>query len=344
MDGTEATTTRRGTCRGCGCSVAAGARGRLPQWCKGCKKNRPNRPRKYTRTCADCSCEFTGNHARKYCDGCWARLFKTAATADCQNCGMTFKKSKQGGNAAGFFCTKKCAGQHRRKQNTMPSLLRFVDALLQREARQKRTAMRSLLNLCRRLVRSEQVNRCLCCGGSVPNPHGHDRDKFCSDSCRLTNKRAWRRAKTKPGNRKHARRAAERGLPRSHGREMLISSVGNRDGWICQLCRGVIHDTRERKGPHAPCVDHIVPLNHQANTRHGHTPDNVQIAHRKCNECKGCSVACPSLFECDNPREHIQTMQIDQTPGVAKNRSVLAAPMPRVPSARISVGFPQTGR
>jgi len=69
----------------------------------------------------------------------------------------------------------------------------------------------------------------------------------------------------------------------------------------------------------SPCVDHIVPLNHKANTRHGHTLENVQIAHRKCNEAKGCSIACPSLFECSNPRLHVREMSINQTPpGVGK--------------------------
>jgi hypothetical protein len=95
---------------------------------------------------------------------------------------------------------------------------------------------------------------------------------------------------------------------------MELPSVGHRDQWVCGLCSEAIIDPLSRSGPDSPCVDHIVPLNHPANTRHGHTDDNVQIAHRKCNEAKGCTVACPSLFECDNQREYVKKMSIDQTP------------------------------
>jgi hypothetical protein len=79
-----------------------------------------------------------------------------------------------------------------------------------------------------------------------------------------------------------------------------------------------IDDAKGRNRPLSPCIDHIVPINHRDNTRHGHTSENVQIAHRQCNEAKGCLVACESLLTCDNPREWLAIAGIDQTPGVGK--------------------------
>jgi 5-methylcytosine-specific restriction endonuclease McrA len=130
----------------------------------------------------------------------------------------------------------------------------------------------------------------------------------------LRKKRMKKRHKPK-GSKKHATRCRKRGLPRSYGREMSIESIGERDGWVCQLCMWPIEDRESRKSPLSPCVDHIVPLNHQANTRHGHTLQNVQVAHRRCNEAKGCSVACETLLHCESPREWLVTAGITQRKG-----------------------------
>lgn len=156
--------------------------------------------------------------------------------------------------------------------------------------------------------------------------------------------RRVRRASKQKGSRNHTVRAKRRGLPRSYSVAMSIDRVGDRDGWVCQLCMCPIDDHMARSGPYSPCVDHIVPLNHNANTRHGHTPDNVQIAHRRCNEKKGCSVACPSLFECDNPRKHVRDAAIDQTPRGGKAwKHENFAQSPKALVREFLTGFPENG-
>lgn len=294
MDGTEATTTRRGTCKVCGCTVEAGLRGRLPQYCGSCKKNRPSKDYKYTRTCADCSCEFTGNRTRKYCDDCHQKRFLSGATFSCAVCGDVRKRRAQGGRSSGLCCSKKCGG-----------VLRTIRA--KERARHRGDGLRLLLSYVRKLIEKEKsesakeyMRACL----DVAN-WMHD-----WDSC-LRERRVRRRSRPK-GSQKHCTRAKRRGLPRNFGKSVSIKSIGDRDRWVCGICREPIVDQAARSGPYSASVDHIVPLNHPLNTKHGHTPSNVQIAHRKCNELKGCAVACESLLWCDNPREYVTLNAVDQ--------------------------------
>jgi hypothetical protein len=73
--------------------------------------------------------------------------------------------------------------------------------------------------------------------------------------------------------------------------------------------------------------------------------DNVQIAHRVCNERKGCSVAHESLLSCASPREHLVASGIDQArsmhpnAGVGSNTILTFRPESHATSARVSVGY-----
>jgi hypothetical protein len=325
MDGTEATIARVGTCKSCGVTVASrGSRGRVPSVCLACKKAKDRDRRRAARHEIDCrGCQkvfvSVGSPSRKLCDDCLS-VYRKAEMMTCVICGNARRRWASGGNSAGVCCSKKCAAvllARRAKERArvagcgLRSLLVYVKRLVERDKKNHSRALKSLLVLCKRLVANER-RRCLHCGGPLNDPHG--RDRLCSDECKVLRQRSQIRQRRKPGNRKHGKRAALRGLPRSYSKTMMIQAVGDRDGWICQLCREVIEDNKLREGPRAPCIDHIVPLNHRANTRHGHTPENVQIAHRSCNEAKGCSVACMSLFECENPREWLKIACVDQTP------------------------------
>lgn len=330
MDGTEATTTRRGTCKrcgsdipcgrrgpapllcgpcrkevgtrcgtckGCGCSVAAVARGRLPQYCKECKRSRPRKVYKYTRTCADCLCEFNGSRTRKYCDDCHRKRFLSGATFACVVCGDVRKRAAQGGNSSGLCCGKKCAG-----------VLRTIRA--KEKARHRGDGLRSLLDYVRKLVDKERseaakqyVRACLAIANWM-----HEWDS-APRSRRLRNRNKPR------GCRKHGARAKRKGLPRKWGKALSIDAIGCRDGWICGICREPIVDIHSRSGSESASVDHIVPLNHPLNFKHGHTESNVQIAHRRCNEAKGCSVECESLLWCDNPRAHLGRIAAGEASG-----------------------------
>jgi predicted nucleic acid-binding Zn ribbon protein len=100
---------------------------------------------------------------------------------------------------------------------------------------------------------------------------GHDKDVYCSDTCRQ---------RVKQG-RKAKRRAEKLGV---HYEPVSPLKVFKRDGWRCQLCgkklnpkhRGTIRDD-------APELDHIIPWAQGGE----HSYRNTQCACRKCNQGKG---------------------------------------------------------
>jgi hypothetical protein len=59
--------------------------------------------------------------------------------------------------------------------------------------------------------------------------------------------------------------------------------IAERDNWRCQLCHRKIN--RKLKWPHpmSPSLDHILPLSLGGK----HEPENVQLAHIRCNSLKG---------------------------------------------------------
>lgn len=301
MDGTEATIARVGTCRRCGTTVASrGSRGRVPSVCLACKKAEDRdrrRAARYDIECRGCQKVFVsvGSPSRKLCDDCLS-VYRKAEMMTCVICGNVRRRWASGGNSAGLCCSKKCAAvllsrrakeRGRSRGKGLRSLLSYVKKLIEHE---------------RREASREYLSKCVAVA-----------EWMLEWDAPLRRRRIWNRNRQK-GSRNHTVRAKKRGLPRSYSKAMSIDRVGTRDGWICGLCSGLIIDQESRSGPLSPCVDHIVPLNHKANTKHGHTLDNVQIAHRKCNEQKGCRVACPSLLDCDNPRKHLKEAAIDQTP------------------------------
>jgi hypothetical protein len=73
----------------------------------------------------------------------------------------------------------------------------------------------------------------------------------------------------------------------------------------------------------------------------------VQLAHRHCNESKGCSVACPSLIDCIDPRDRIAGSCIDQTQHCAGVGRINKSPFfsqPHAACARIFDQLSQNGR
>lgn len=64
-----------------------------------------------------------------------------------------------------------------------------------------------------------------------------------------------------------------------------LDTIGDRDNWVCQICfrqvdRNMTID-RQWSGLY-PTLDHIIPLEQGGK----HTPTNVQLTHRSCNEQK----------------------------------------------------------
>jgi len=57
--------------------------------------------------------------------------------------------------------------------------------------------------------------------------------------------------------------------------------LGNRDDWVCGICRKSIDPSLRHPDLESGSIDHVIPLG----PKHGgtHTWDNVQIAHYRCN-------------------------------------------------------------
>lgn len=81
----------------------------------------------------------------------------------------------------------------------------------------------------------------------------------------------------------HARRARKKGA----GAVPVNSlEIFERDGWVCGICFGVVDRAVVYPHPLSPSLDHVFPL-----SRGGvHAPENVQLAHLRCNVSKGDSV------------------------------------------------------
>jgi hypothetical protein len=64
-----------------------------------------------------------------------------------------------------------------------------------------------------------------------------------------------------------------------------VHEIGERDNWLCGICRDTSHlvdPAIRHPGPLAPSIDHIVPVSSGGT----HTRDNVQISHWFCNQEK----------------------------------------------------------
>jgi hypothetical protein len=298
-------------CRHCGATFQhpKPKKGKSPFCCHKCKAAQAkDRYKKGTKNkCCNCNADFMASSKPvKYCEPCRVVLF-SAKQHKCQNCGTMFTIA--GGKQKGLFCSVACTGQYRRRMNQsgLRKLAEFCRVLFAKERRRRISVLRKLADYCQELLECDRANKCRQCGGDVPNPFGSRPDRFCSQECR----RARRQSLKPKGSQKHTTRARKKNLPRIYS--IGIAAVGDRDEWTCRLCGEPIES---RQGHHAdplsPCVDHIVPLGHKANTRHGHVWNNVQIAHRRCNEAKQDRLACWSLIECDDPRQHVLDAGIDQ--------------------------------
>lgn len=104
---------------------------------------------------------------------------------------------------------------------------------------------------------------------------GHNRDRYCSETCRQRARRLIKRYSNSNILRLHAE---------ANGKRFNPIDVLVRDGWRCQLCgkklkpkhRGTYRDD-------APELDHIIPLAQGGE----HSKRNTQCACRKCNQKKG---------------------------------------------------------
>ncbi|USC17022.1 HNH endonuclease [Rhodococcus sp. 11-3] len=80
---------------------------------------------------------------------------------------------------------------------------------------------------------------------------------------------------------KNRRRRAR--LAGAECRPYTLAQIAERDVYCCQLCGDLVDMKLSGLKPMGPTVDHIVPISRGG----GDTPENVHLAHRRCNEEKG---------------------------------------------------------
>lgn len=352
---------RKGVCGNCGQEFDAGSnKGPVPKRCYGCRKvSRRKAPASTHRTCVKCGESFLGRSYRTHCMPC-----RAAKQVACIECGEVFRKSRQGGSSKGLFCTNRCRGIHRRRANGTEARRRQRQrfsriAQHERSAMYRKRRMRKELEKIVTFVVKRALMPCRDCGCALPLLRGYGvsggwRLPFC-ETCssqrkcvnrrrsRIVGKQRMREAGISVSPR-HQSRAKRMGLPRMYGKDVSLPVIAERDGWVCQLCMEPVDTAHGRNHTRAPSIDHIVPLGHPSNRTHGHTPNNLQLAHRSCNALKQCRVACVSLFDCIDPREHVRINRIDQRVsekiyGVPSEKNGPFCPEPHATSARVFPGF-----
>ena len=120
----------------------------------------------------------------------------------------------------------------------------------------------------------------------------------------------YKERKTKPTALSgHKRRCESKGLP--HDPSITLESVTLACKGKCFWCKQRTLDVYEVKlrgivqriHRLCPTLDHVAPLMHPHNTKHGHTIENVVLCCHKCNTRKGVQVQFEGLLESENPIE-----------------------------------------
>lgn len=107
---------------------------------------------------------------------------------------------------------------------------------------------------------------------------------------RLTDPQYGNRGR-KPQGWTPARKAAyqkRRALKRATTAERIVAAeIYERDAWTCGLCSTHVDPLLVYPDPNSASLDHITPLSKGGT----HTPDNVQLAHLRCNLAKNNRVS-----------------------------------------------------
>lgn len=242
-------------------------------------------------------------------------------------CGKRRRRWESGGKSAGLCCSKKCGGilrtrraaeRARHEQKGLNSLLSFVKRQVERDLRrQQRTQER------------ESVDLSMALG------------EWAWAWNRPLRERRKRKQSRPTGSRKHRSRCRRRGLPYENWID--VEAVYIMDAGVCQLCGHDVVREYDCRNPLSATIDHVVPLNYEHNTTHGHQITNVQLAHMKCNSKKSNTLEHPSHLDALDPRSAAQRTRVESgrrmfahPPRLGRAGAMKEAPMPHATAEIIS--------
>lgn len=211
------------------------------------------------RTCGTPGCP-NAHRAKGLCSSCYNRQHqpdrhrKSAIT--CVVCGEAHLSAR----ASGRYCSDTCKSTDYALRGIRPP------SPAGRQPWSRRTRARFQLAQAARGTRGQChwiAGRCHRCGKAyVTTTTGTGWPRWCSDTCATRASRSRRRAR---------RRSAEH-EPYSR------TAVFERDGYRCHLCKRITKRTAVVPHPHAPVIDHLIPLGPGADALH-----NVATACFMCN-------------------------------------------------------------
>ncbi len=86
-------------------------------------------------------------------------------------------------------------------------------------------------------------------------------------------------------------------------------AIYERDGWICGLCGKPVNKHLRHPDWRAATLDHVIPLSVAIAAGWppavAHSPDNLQLAHKRCNELKSndCDLSVEEIMAQEYPRQ-----------------------------------------
>jgi len=137
----------------------------------------------------------------------------------------------------------------------VPRFLKAAAAFCSRSCKER--SRKAALKAAR--LASKSARPCVQCGTAI-GPERRADARFCSEACNT---------------------AAHGGNKNLHRRQsgQTFVDLGDRDGWTCGICRGLVDRTLPKTDPLGPSIDHITPV------AEGGTDDwsNLRLTHRTCN-------------------------------------------------------------
>lgn len=211
------------------------------------------------------------HRAKGYCSGHYKAAFPKPATtvaATCDGCGTQVLRQRPK-RFSYTFCSELC--RHWIQWGAWSSPIPRRNLAIAKQLTIYRPQRQASEREASRSRRTFVAGNCMICSSPFVCLFG---SKTCSTQCQERHRNNIKREG------KYRRRASKRDAWVAN---VSASRVFERDGYTCRLCGlPLLMDTKV-PSPHAPTIDHIIPL-----ARGGtHEPNNVQAAHFICNSRKG---------------------------------------------------------